>query len=964
MYNNKKTFTRNRLSHYIRIASGISLMALGSVAWAQEEGKDQTEADKSVEEIQVTGQRLSIMSAQDLKRDADQIVDSIVASDIGKLPDRSVTEALQRIPGVSITRFKTLGDPEHFSAEGSGVMVRGLTMVRSELNGRDSFTADGGRALSFQDVPPELMAGVDVYKNQSADLIEGGLGGSINLRTKKPFDYDGQELSFTVEGNYGDFVEKTSPSGSALFSNRWNTGEGEVGVLLDFAYSEAATRTDGVYTRAFFPRDNIVDGQTVYIPRGADWRSYEFDRERQGTYGVVQWRVNDTTEMSFQVFNSQYAEFWDESSIFVDNWPLDIVPAEGTEFSYDENGVFQQGRLASTTGAIPMGAAARFQDRESETTDLSYNLTWQPNDSWNFNFDLQHVMAETRSLDATVATGIELDYLEVDLTGERPQMRTNSELLGDPSNYYMAFTMDNRTDNEAEETALRLDAKYDFEAGAIQGVKFGVRFTDVTSENHDTGYDWQPIYQQWMRWWALDGMAPMPSADASQLSLNTLDNFYRGKGTHPGVFMTPNIALAAGFPQSFLDLHQQAADSGNFLCPDRCGQGLRAIRDINDVAYTNLQDEKTSAVYAMTYFGWDDLQYPVSGNLGVRVVNTDMSTSGSTIFPSTSTDSMGGQGFYSAPQPLDVDNKYTRALPSMNVKIELSEELQMRFAAARAMTRPAYGELQAYQQLSADLPGGMTLEDQPELNDFLLTADLYDNPNLKPTMADQFDLSLEWYFNDRGGMAHINVFYKDISDLISREFVVEEYGGWDYSVARPTNNGSGTLQGAELGWKMFFDQLPEPFNGLGIDATYTYIDSKMELEEVSQPVDTDFSSYADLPFTGISQDAYNLTAMYEKGPFSARLAYNWRSRFLMGVGQNGFNGDVNGLWRLPVYNDDYGQLDASVEYHINDNLALSLQAINIGNAETVLIADQNAAGDHTSSYVNDTTYILRMSAHF
>ncbi|TLM75225.1 TonB-dependent receptor [Microbulbifer harenosus] len=964
MYNYKKTFTRNRLYHYIRVASGISLMALGSVAWAQEEGKDQTEADKSVEEIQVTGQRLSIMSAQDLKRDADQIVDSIVASDIGKLPDRSVTEALQRIPGVSITRFKTLGDPEHFSAEGSGVMVRGLTMVRSELNGRDSFTADGGRALSFQDVPPELMAGVDVYKNQSADLIEGGLGGSINLRTKKPFDYDGQELSFTVEGNYGDFVEKTSPSGSALFSNRWNTGVGEVGVLLDFAYSEAATRTDGVYTRAFFPRDNIVDGQTVYIPRGADWRSYEFDRERQGTYGVVQWRVNDTTEMSFQVFNSQYAEFWDESSIFVDNWPLDIVPAEGTEFSYDENGVFQQGRLASTTGAIPMGAAARFQDRESETTDLSYNLTWQPNDSWSFNFDLQHVMAETRSLDATVATGIELDYLEVDLTGERPQMRTNSELLGDPSNYYMAFTMDNRTDNEAEETALRLDAKYDFEAGAIQGVKFGVRFTDVTSENHDTGYDWQPIYQQWMRWWALDGMAPMPSADASQLSLNTLDNFYRGKGTHPGVFMTPNIALAAGFPQSFLDLHQQAADSGNFLCPDRCGQGLRAIRDINDVAYTNLLDEKTSAVYAMTYFGWDNLQYPVSGNIGVRVVNTDMSTSGSTIFPSTSTDSMGSQGFYNAPQPLDVDNKYTRALPSMNVKVELSEELQMRFAAARAMTRPAYGELQAYQQLSADLPGGMTLEDQPELSDFLLTADLYDNPNLKPTMADQFDVSLEWYFNDRGGMAHINVFYKDISDLISREFVIEEYGGWNYSVARPTNNGSGTLQGAELGWKMFFDQLPEPFNGLGIDATYTYIDSKMELEDVSQPVDTDFSSYADLPFTGISQDAYNLTAMYEKGPFSARLAYNWRSRFLMGVGQNGFNGDVNGLWRLPVYNDDYGQLDASVEYHINDNLALSLQAINIGNAETVLIADQNAAGDHTSSYVNDTTYILRMSAHF
>lgn len=964
MYNNKKAFARSTLSYYIRVASGVSLMALGSVALAQEEVGEEDESAQSVEEISVTGQRLSIMSAQDLKRDADQIVDSIVASDIGQLPDRSVTEALQRIPGVSITRFKSLGDPEHFSAEGSGVMVRGLTMVRSELNGRDSFTADGGRALSFQDVPPELMAGVDVYKNQSADLIEGGLGGTVNLRTKKPFDYDGSEMAFTAEGNYGDFVEKTSPSASALVSNRWNVGQGEVGVLLDFAYSEAATRTDGVYTRALFPRDNIVDGQTVYIPRGADWRSYEFDRERQGAYGVVQWRLNDTTEMSFQVFNSQYAEFWDESSIFVDNWPLDIIPADGTEFTYDDNGVFRKGRLASTSGAIPMGAAARFQDRESETTDLSYNLTWQPNDSWNVNFDLQHVMADTRSLDATVATGIELDYLEVDLTGGRPQMSTNSELLGDPSNYYMAFTMDNRTQNEAEETAVRLDATYDFEAGPIRGAKFGVRFTDTTSENHDTGYDWQPIYQQWMRWWALDGMAPMPSADGSQLSLNTLDNFYRGKGAHPGVFMTPNISLAAGFPQSFLDLHQQAADSGNFLCPDRCGQGLRETRDINDIAYTNLQDEKTSAVYAMTYFGWDELQYPVSGNLGVRVVSTDMSTNGSTIYPSTVTDIAGNQGFYRDPEALAVDNKYTRALPSLNVKMELSEELQLRFAAARAMTRPAFGELQAYQQLSANLPNGIGMEDEPEMSDFLLTADLYDNPNLKPTMADQFDLSLEWYFNEHGGMAHMNVFYKDITDLISREFVQEEYNGWTYSVARPTNNGDGTLRGAELGWKKFFDQLPEPFNGLGIDATYTYIDSKMALEDISQPVDTDFSSYADLPFTGISRNAYNLTGMYEYGPFSARLAYNWRSKFLMGVGQNGFNGDVNGQWRLPVYNDDYGQLDASVEYRINDNLALSLQAINIANAETVLIADQNAAGDHQSSYVNDTTYIMRMTATF
>ena len=915
--------------------------------------------DDPLEDIVVTAQRQSIMSAQAVKRDADQIVDSIVATDIGKLPDRSVTVALQRIPGVSITRFKELNDPEHFSAEGSGVMVRGLTMVRSELNGRDSFTADGGRALSFQDVPPELLQRVDVYKNQSANLIEGGLGGSVNLLTKKPFDYDGMEIAITTEGNYGDFVEEISPSASLLLSNRWRAGDGEIGVLLDFAYSEAATRTDGVYSRAFFPRTDLVPGETVYVPRGADWRSYLFDRERQGIYGVVQWR-NERTQMHLQVFNSEYEERWDESSIFVDNWPFDIIPAAGTDFSYDANNVFVQGRLDSVTGGIPMGAAARFQDRESETTDISYNLGWQATDNLFLNFDIQHVIAKTRGLDSTVASGVELDFLDVDLTGSRPQMRTNPDHLGNPENYYMAFTMDNRRDNEADETALRLDARYELERPVLRALSFGVRFTDTTSENHDTGYDWQPIYQQWMRWWALDGVAPMPQADPAYLSLNRLENFYRGSGAHPGVFMSPETMLAEGFPQTFLDLHQEAADSGNYLC---C-YGQRTLRDIDAPEFTNLQDEKTQAAYAMAHFEFDELQYPVSGNVGVRFVRTEMSTSGFIVFPDTVTDIGGAMGFYRDPEAIAVKNSYTNVLPSLNLRVGLTDELVLRFAASRAISRPPFGDLQAYRILGASLPAGMTLEDGPTLDDFILTADLFDNPALEPVVADQLDLSLEWYFNDAGGMAHANVFHKDVSDLISRSFTQEEYGGHVYSVAQPTNNGDGEITGIEIGLKKFFDGLPHPFNGLGLDATYTYIDSDMDLDEVAGPVDTDFSTYGPLPFIGISKNAYNLTGIYELGQFSARLAYNWRSKFLMGVGQNGFNGDTNGLWRLPVYNDDYGQLDASVEYRINDNLNLSLQAINLGNAETTLIAAQNAAGDHESSYVNDTTYIARVSMNF
>src|SRR5262245_13590519 len=158
-----------------------------------------------------------------------------------------------------------------------------------------------------------------------------------------------------------------------MFSQRWKTGVGDVGVLLDVAYSEAATRTDGVYTRAFFPRNDLVPGETVYVPRGADWRTYAFDRERQGAYGVIDWSANDTVQMALQIFDSEYQERWDEGSIFVDNWPLDIIPAQGTSFQFDGQGRFMSGRLdsASASGGIPMGIAARFQDRDSHTTDYS-----------------------------------------------------------------------------------------------------------------------------------------------------------------------------------------------------------------------------------------------------------------------------------------------------------------------------------------------------------------------------------------------------------------------------------------------------------------------------------------------------------------------------------------------------------------------------------------------------------------
>src|SRR5471032_409759 len=177
------------------IAMGLAQMTmmLSGVALAQTTDAPKTNDAPAAEPVAVivTGQRAALQSAQKIKQNSDEIVDSIVAEDMGKLPDRSVTEVLQRVVGVTIDRTMAKGDPEHFSVEGSGVSIRGLSYVRSELNGRDSFSANGGRSLNFEDVPPELMAGVDVYKNPSAEQVEGAVGGLVNLRTAMPFDFKG-----------------------------------------------------------------------------------------------------------------------------------------------------------------------------------------------------------------------------------------------------------------------------------------------------------------------------------------------------------------------------------------------------------------------------------------------------------------------------------------------------------------------------------------------------------------------------------------------------------------------------------------------------------------------------------------------------------------------------------------------------------------------------------------------------
>ncbi len=234
--------------------------------------------DAAGDEIVVKGIRQSLANAQNLKRNADTVVDAITAEDIGALPDRSINEALQRVPGVAITRFASASDAQHFSVEGSSVQIRGLTYSRSEFNGRDAFAVSAGREIGYNDVPAELAGSVQVFKNLTADLIEGGISGTVSINTRKPFDTKETLVYLSGGVSYGDLAEKSAPSIVGLFSKQWNTSGGSrLGLLVGGSYFQQYSRADSIFTSGFLPRFNAPDdGVDGYAVNG-DYQGSQYD---------------------------------------------------------------------------------------------------------------------------------------------------------------------------------------------------------------------------------------------------------------------------------------------------------------------------------------------------------------------------------------------------------------------------------------------------------------------------------------------------------------------------------------------------------------------------------------------------------------------------------------------------------------------------------------------------------------
>jgi TonB-dependent receptor len=368
-------FQRKRL--VIAISAAITYSLSASIIAQEVSTKEEKKAEESIEVIEVLGMRQSLQSAQNLKRHADTVKDVVTASDIGALPDKSVTEALQRIPGVTIERFAASDDPKHFADEGTNVLVRGLDRVRSEINGRDSFSANPNGGLSYADFPAELLGAVEVFKNQTADLISGGIAGTVNLVTRKAFDSDKPVFAFSAQANHGDYREETTPSFSALFSDTWETEKaGKFGLLVAASKSEYKTRGDGftlgnVHSRGHNPAFTSYDEWGTPISG-----LFEGGFSHPCVPGDTGWRAcNDTAHPGAKRFTAEDASAFAETQPF-EGTALDGQPDDGNAWY------------------APSGYGLSSAENDRDRQGITASLQWQSSDE-KITATLEHISSES-----------------------------------------------------------------------------------------------------------------------------------------------------------------------------------------------------------------------------------------------------------------------------------------------------------------------------------------------------------------------------------------------------------------------------------------------------------------------------------------------------------------------------------------------------------------------------------------
>lgn len=915
----------------LKSVSAVALIATAMPAFAQDAPAAATDASAE-DEIVVVGQRASLGAAARIKQESDNVVDSIVADDIGKFPDRTVAGALQRVPGVQVS---VGGNNEIVNP-----IIRGLGDVLTTLDGREVFTGVG-RGFSYQDLPAEALAGADVYKTSSAQLVEGGIVGVIDLRLHRPFNFDGFTVAANARGIYSENADRLNPIAGLLVSNRWETGIGEIGALVDVSYSDNEFNRPIAFNCDFRSGNqgpNPVAGGSAGLaaPTCVGGLNNEGNFRRFQTNAAIQWKPSPELLVDLTGLYTQYRAKWANTFLIDDLFagPFSNVRANDDCQPYDVNSAGFYGNPLNPNGT-PAAGVTRQTLCTAESFTVGSHSGFTSTQAHDDNTDLYVLAAGfTYDTDAFMLKG-EIDYQHslirnqnfiLDIRKQGGGLVTtvsslnqnggtvySSPGLSNPAN----FALDPLNQDNIRDTGSQFAAKIDgvYRVGSVlKEIQVGARIADHSAKH-------------------LQFLGGNNNVTGNRLiSANS--------------FLPANFLIhSAGVPTINNGIGVIVANQDVLRDPAIQNQ-LRALYGMPQ-GWPAFQPERTFEASEKTQSGYVQAAYEfplggalsVDGLLGVRYTHTSRTISGAAfVTPAGGTPTL---------TPFTASTDDDDFMPNASARIRFGGGLQARLSYAKAIARPAFGSLN---------PG---LSYLVSTNPNILNAGSGGNPDLRPQKSDSFDATVEYYF---GKDSYISVagYYKDITDRVITQSQVERINGIDYNISRPRNVGKVSLQGVEIAGQTFFDFLPGALSGFGAMANFTYADT-----EIKQHVD---ARLLGREIQGVSRYNFNLGLLYEKFGLTGRVVYNHRS---------GYYDEIYGGTTLRPATEPAvaganvlvlnmvrpgGRLDASIGYDVTPGITISVDATNITkNHYRSYYGREEFARDHR---FDDRTVSIGVSAKF
>jgi iron complex outermembrane recepter protein len=845
----EKTLGRKKVMHIRKKLPSAIFAALASVFGHQAVVAAQTtEGDIVLEEVVVTGSyRKSLEKALDMKRNKIGFVDAIVATDIAAFPDQNLAEALQRIPGVAIDRV---------DGRGKRVNVRSLgsQFTYATVNGIDASAGTGERATGFEVFSSDLIQSVSVKKSPTASDIEGGVAAVVAIRTPRAFDYHGRKILVSTEAAYNTKSEEVDPRISLMFSNTF--ADDTFGVLVGYSFEDRTARTDKFespgwnnmsrYGSADDPLPAGVDPDWI-VSTGTHSRITASEQNTEGALFAVEYRPVDNLQLGADLWMGSYeqknTEYKNETK-----WDSGTPVTNAT---VDANGVANSISFADSKNEL----SSKKTDKKNEYMQFSFTADWQFDD-WNIGALIGLVDAEEDE-PITAFKWQGFGSSSMTLAGDNvinrsfadSNIETNADLYD-----FLQFEKQHRF-KEDDRSAFQLDFERQMGLIWVDSVKFGVRYNSSTIQRNRYRTTFKDI----------DGNAADDGAVPVEDLVSGGSDFFSGYSGN----LTPGTWLAVPIDNAFASY-----DDPSYVAALDPGWYFKIGEDV-------------TALYAESDLSFDIGSFPARMNVGARYVDTQQESGGYLRDRDNALDTK-----------QTIDHSYDDWLPSLSMDVNLTEELIVRFAAAKVMTRASLDKLS----------GSLDVRESEQK----LSAG---NPRLEPLRADQVDLSVEYYFAPES-LLSLAYFRKDLKSYFTgKETSGVIYSGEEYTLTTTVNAEGAKIEGLEFIYQQPFVFLPSPFDGFGVNFNYTYVDSE---------AGTETDSGRKLPLNGLSKNSFNAVLYYEKSGFDMRVSYNYKSESFAGtVGPEGVR-----------WVDDYAQFDLSAGYQVNDSLKVTLKALNITNELT------------------------------